>query len=218
MIELIETGGVAVTNCILIADETAAQAVLFDAPDHTTGPLLAEAARRGWAIAGLWLTHGHFDHFADHAVVRQRFPEAKILIHEQDVFKVEHPELQTRLFELPFTIPPCRPDLRLTDGQRLQAGSLEVAVMHTPGHSPGHVVYYFPKENLLIGGDLIIGGSIGRTDLPDSDPVEMGASLRKVMALPDQTRLLGGHGRSTTLGEERRRNPFVREALEAGLP
>jgi glyoxylase-like metal-dependent hydrolase (beta-lactamase superfamily II) len=126
--------------------------------------------------------------------------------------------LQTRLFGLPFTIPPCRPDLLLTGGERLEVGSLEAVVIHTPGHSPGHVVYHFPKENLLIGGDLIIGGSIGRTDLPDSDPVEMGASLRKVMALPDQTRLLGGHGRSTTLGEERRRNPFVREALEAGLP
>ncbi len=121
-------------------------------------------------------------------------------------------ELQTRLFGLPFTIPPCRPGLRLTGGQRLQLGSLEVVVIHTPGHSPGHVVYHFPKENLLIGGDLIIGGSIGRTDLPDSDPVEMQASLRKVMALPDQTRLLGGHGPPTTLGEERRTNPFLRDS------
>jgi glyoxylase-like metal-dependent hydrolase (beta-lactamase superfamily II) len=212
MITLVNTGGVAATNCILVADETGAQAVLFDAPDHTAGPLLAEAAKRGWEIAGLWLTHGHFDHFADHAVVRQRCPKAQVLIHKLDAFKIEHPELQTRLFGLPFTIPPCRPDLLLTGGQRLALGSLEVVVIHTPGHSPGHVVYHFPKEKLLIGGDLIIGGSIGRTDLPDSDPVEMQASLRKVMALPGQTRLLGGHGPPTTLGEERRTNPFLREA------
>jgi glyoxylase-like metal-dependent hydrolase (beta-lactamase superfamily II) len=215
MIVLIETGGVAATNCILVADETAARAVLFDAPDHTTGPLLAKAAQEGWEIAGLWLTHGHFDHFADHAVVRQSFPAAKVLIHELDAWKVEHPELQTRLFGLPFTIPPCRPDLPVTDGQRLEVGALEVVAMHTPGHSPGHVAYYLPKENLLIGGDLIIDGSIGRTDLPDSNPLEMEASLRKVMALPDQTRLLGGHGPPTTLGRERRANPFVRQALEA---
>ena len=216
MIVLVNTGGVAATNCILIADETASQAVLFDAPDHTTGPLLDEAAHRGWELAGLWLTHGHFDHFADHAVVRGRFPKAKVLIHELDAFKVEHPELQTRLFGLPFTIPPCRPDLLLTDGQRLQIGSLEVVVIHTPGHSPGHLVYHFPKENLLIGGDLIIGGSIGRTDLPDSDPEEMEASLRRVMALPDQTRLLGGHGPPTTIGDERRENPFLPEAGAQG--
>jgi glyoxylase-like metal-dependent hydrolase (beta-lactamase superfamily II) len=214
MIVLLNTGGIAATNCILIADETAGQAVLFDAPDHTTGPLLAQAAQRGWAITGLWLTHGHFDHFADHGVVRQRFPEAKVLIHRQDAAKLQHPDLQTRRFGLPFTIPPCRPDLRLEDGQSLQVGSLEVVVIHTPGHSPGHVVYHFPKEDLLVGGDLIIGGSIGRTDLPDSNPLEMEASLRKVMALPDRTRLLAGHGPPTTLGEERRENPYLRGVLE----
>jgi glyoxylase-like metal-dependent hydrolase (beta-lactamase superfamily II) len=211
MIELIETGGVAATNCVLIADESARQAVLFDAPDHTTEPLLAEAARRGWQVVGLWLTHGHFDHFADHAVVKQRFPQAKVLIHELDGFKVEHPDLQVRMFQLPFDIPPCRPDGRLTDGQPLKLGSMDVTVLHTPGHSSGHVAYYFPKDHLLIGGDLIIGGSIGRTDLPDSNMADMEASLRKVLRLPDQTRLLGGHGPPTTLGEERRSNPFLAE-------
>jgi len=202
MVTLTNTGGVAATNSILVADEAAAQAVLFDAPDHTTGPLLDEAARRGWEIAGLWLTHGHFDHFADHAVVRERFPKAQVLIHELDAFKVQHPEFQTRLFGLPFEIPPCQPDVLLSDGQRLAIGAIEAVVIHTPGHSPGHVVYYFSKEDLLIGGDLIIDGSIGRTDLPDSDRRDMAASLRRVMALPDRTRLLGG--------QERRRNPFLR--------
>jgi hydroxyacylglutathione hydrolase len=210
MITLIQTGGVALTNCIMIADEAAGQAVLFDAPDHTTHLLLDQAVQRGFEIIGLWLTHGHFDHFADHDLVRQRFPKAKVLIHERDAFKVEHPDFQTRLFGLSFSIPPCQPDSFVTDGQRLQVGSLEAIAMHTPGHSPGHLVYHFPKEELLIGGDLIIGGSIGRTDLPDSDPDEMQASLRKVMALPDQTRLLGGHGPPTTLGQERRENPFLR--------
>jgi glyoxylase-like metal-dependent hydrolase (beta-lactamase superfamily II) len=215
MIVLTQTGGVAMTNCFLIADEAAKQAVLFDAPDHTTGPLLDEAARRGWNLAGLWLTHGHFDHFADHAVVQRRFPGAKILLHALDESKARNPDLQTRLFGLPFTIPPLKPDAHVTDNQKLNIGSIEVTVLHTPGHSPGHVAYYFPAEQLLIGGDLIIGGSVGRTDLPDSNHRQLEASLRRVMALPAATRLLGGHGPPTTLGQERQHNPFVREALDA---
>ena len=207
---LMRAGGIVDTNCILVADEAARQAVMFDAPDHTAEPLLAEATAQGWDVIGLWLTHGHFDHLADHAVVTRQFPGAKVLIHGGDTDKLEHPGLQTRLFGLPFTIPPRRPDAELTDGQPLRIGSLEVVVLHTPGHSRGHVVYHFPREQLLIGGDLIIGGSIGRTDLPDSNWEEMQASLRRVMALPEATRLLGGHGPATTLGEQRRTNPYLR--------
>jgi len=215
MIILTNTGGVAMTNCFLIADEAARQAVLFDAPDHTTGRLLQEAAARGWDVTGLWLTHGHFDHFADHAVVRQNFPTAKILLHALDEPKARHPEVQTRLFQLPFVIPPLKADAQVADNQRLSIGSLEVVVMHTPGHSPGHVAYYFPGEGVLVGGDLIIGGSIGRTDLPDSDHQQMETSIRRVMGLPAATRLLGGHGRATTLQEERQTNPFVQEILDS---
>lgn len=202
------------TNCFLIADESAKQAVLFDAPDHTTGPLLDEVTRRGWDLAGLWLTHGHFDHFADHAVVKERFPGAQVLLHVLDEAKAQHPDLQTRLFGLPFRIPPVKPDGYITDNQQLMIGAIEVTVIHTPGHAPGHVAYHFPREQLIVGGDLIIGGSVGRTDLPDSNHRQLEASIRRVMALPPATRLLGGHGRSTTLEEERQQNPFVQEALE----
>ena len=213
MIILTNTDGIAMTNCYLIADETARQAVLFDAPDHTTGPLLEEAAARGWDLIGLWLTHGHFDHFADHAVVRQRFPAIKILLHALDEPKALHPDMQTRLFQLPFVIPPLKADAPVADNQKLKIGSLEVVVLHTPGHSPGHVAYHFPGEQVLIGGDLIIGGSIGRTDLPDSNHRQMEASIRRVMDLPAATRLLGGHGPATTLAEERRTNSYVQEIL-----
>ena len=213
MIILTNTGGVAMTNCFLIADEAARQAVLFDAPDHTTAPLLKEAAARGWDLTGLWLTHGHFDHFADHAVVRRKFPAAKILLHALDEPKALNPDMQTRMFQLPLVIPPVKADILVTDNQKLEIGSLEVVVIHTPGHSPGHVVYHFPREKVLVGGDLIIGGSIGRTDLPDSDHRQMEASIRRVMGLPAETRLLGGHGSATTLGEERQTNPFVQEIL-----
>jgi hydroxyacylglutathione hydrolase len=213
MIVLTNCGGVAMTNCFLIADEAARQAVLFDAPDHTTAPLLQEAATRGWELTGLWLTHGHFDHFADHSVVRQKFPQAKILLHALEEPKARQPAMQTRLFGIPLEIAPLKPDANVTDNQRLKIGALEVVALHTPGHAPGHVVYHFPGEGLLVGGDLIIGGSIGRTDLPDSDPEQMVASVRRVMALPPATRLLGGHGPETTLQEERETNPFVQQIL-----
>ena len=218
MIVLMNTGGVAMTNCFLVADETTQKAVLFDAPDHTVGPLLDEAARRGWDLGGLWLTHGHFDHFADHAEVRKRFPKAQILIHQLDAAKAGNPVQQTRMFGLPFVIPPVDADAFVTDNQVLQLGSLEVRVIHTPGHAPGHVCYYLPADKTLIGGDLIIGGSVGRTDLPDSDHAALEASIRRVMKLPGDTRLLGGHGPASTLDEERQNNPFVQASLFSDDP
>jgi hydroxyacylglutathione hydrolase len=213
MLVLMNAGGVAATNCILVADETSGKAVVFDAPDHTVAPLLDEAIRRGWTVEGLWLTHGHFDHFADHAMVRSRFPQARLLIHRLDEAKAQTPHVQVRLFGLPFDIPPFKADAYVSDGDTLAIGGLAVKVIHTPGHAPGHVAYHIPSEKVLIGGDLIIGGSVGRTDLPDSNHADLEASIRKVMLLPDETRLLGGHGPASTLGQERRRNPFVMEAL-----
>src|SRR3954463_15875338 len=102
------TGGIAVTNCFVIADEDAKQAVLFDAPDHTTEPLLDECKNRGWDLIGLWLTHGHFDHIADHKVVTDRFPKAQVLIHPLDEPKLQDP--QSSVFQLPFEIPPRSAD------------------------------------------------------------------------------------------------------------
>jgi hydroxyacylglutathione hydrolase len=214
MTVLTASGGVAMTNCFVVADENSKQAVLFDAPDHTTERPLTETAKRGWDLIGLWLTHGHFDHFADHAVVKRHFPNAKILIHPLDEPKAQNPDLQTGIFGLPLVIPPLRPDGYVADNQKLKLGSVDVVVIHTPGHAPGHVAYYFPSENLLIGGDLIIAGSVGRTDLPDSDHAALEASIRRIMQLPPKTRLLGGHGPPTTLENERKHNPFVQEALQ----
>jgi glyoxylase-like metal-dependent hydrolase (beta-lactamase superfamily II) len=209
---LANAGGIAATNCYLVADEKSGDAVLFDAPDHTVAPLLEEAQRRGWRVQGLWLTHGHFDHTADHAVVTERFPQARVLIHRLDEPKLIDPS--SRVFELPFVIPPRRADAYVEDGQTLSIGSIPVQVIHTPGHSPGHVVYHFPDQRVLIGGDLIIMGAVGRTDLPDSNQDDLNASIRKVMALPPQTQLLGGHGESSTLADEAKSNPFVIEAME----
>ena len=205
------TGGIAQTNAYVIADEESKQAVLFDAPDHTVAPMLDEVQRRGWDLIGLWLTHGHFDHLADHAVVKQRFPAATILVHPLEADRLRNPGSQ--MFQLPFTIPAGHPDELIEDGQTLHIGALEVRVIHTPGHAPGHVVFHFPRENALVGGDLIMMHSVGRTDLPGSSYARLLESIRKVMALPDETQLLSGHGDPSTIGEEREMNPYVREAL-----
>jgi glyoxylase-like metal-dependent hydrolase (beta-lactamase superfamily II) len=214
MMILPDSGGIAGTNCFLIADEAAKQAVLFDAPDHTVGDLLDTVRQRGWDLIGLWLTHGHFDHIADHQVVTDRFPQARVLIHRLDEPKLQRPGVQSRMFMLPFTIPPRSADAHVEDGQKLAIGALEVEVIHTPGHAPGHVMYHFPREQVLVGGDLIIANAVGRTDLPDSNHADLEASIRRVMKLPAQTRLLPGHGELTTLGEQLQINRYVQMALE----
>ena len=205
------TGGLASTNCYLIADDTTGQAVLFDAPDHTVGPLLDESKRRGYDLIGLWLTHGHFDHLADHAVVTAAFPQARVLMHGLDAPKLRDP--RSVMFPLPFVIPPREPDEVVEDGQRLALGSLAVEVIHTPGHAPGHVMHHLPEQRVLVGGDLIICGAVGRTDLPDSDEGQLFESIRRVMKLPGDTRLLPGHCDGGTLDDERENNVYVRAVL-----
>lgn len=212
MIVMMNTGGIAATNCYLVADEATKQAVLFDAPNDTVAPLLEEAKRRGLDVIGLWLTHGHFDHIADHAEVSRAFPEAKVLVHRLDDPKLHRPNAMGML--LPFKIPPRQADGFVDDGQKLKIGSIDVEVIHTPGHSPGHVMYHLPTEKVLIGGDLIICGAVGRTDFPDSDPAALNASIRRVMKLPGETRLLPGHCEPSTLSAELETNPYVQQAVE----
>ena len=204
------TGGLAYTNCFLVIDDDSRQAVLFDAPDHTVAPLLDLVESEQLELLGLWLTHGHFDHLADHQLIRERFPSAKILIHTLDEPKLKTPG--SAMFQLPFHIPPGRADGFVADGDLLKIGAIEVKVIFTPGHSPGHVSFLLNGE-VLIGGDLIIGGSVGRTDLPDSNQDDLIASVKTVMALPGETQLLGGHGGPSTLADERKTNGVVRQIL-----
>jgi len=208
---LMNTGGIAATNSFLVADEIEKKAVVFDAPDHTTSPLLDAAQKESWEIIGLWLTHGHFDHVADHQVVTSRFPAAKVLIHKLDEPKLLKPGAT---FALPIRIPPRKADAYVEDGQKLKLGRYEFEVIHTPGHAAGHVMYYCASEKVLFSGDLIIGGAVGRTDLPDSSYDDLVKSIRRVMQLPGATKLMPGHGDISMLSDEEQTNPYVREAME----
>jgi len=208
---MMNTGGIAATNSFLVADEVEKKAVIFDAPDHTTSELLDVAQKEGWDIIGLWLTHGHFDHVADHKVIRSRYPAAKVVIHKLDEPKLHKPGAS---FGLPIRIPPGKADGYVEDGQKLRMGKYEFEVIHTPGHAPGHVMYYCAGEKVLIGGDLIIAGAVGRTDLPDSSYDDLVNSIQRVMKLPGDTKLLPGHGQISTLDDERASNPYVQEALQ----
>ena len=161
---------------------------------------------------GLWLTHGHIDHIADHAVVTAAFPHARVLLHALDEKKLLEP---MSMYPLPFRTARRKPDAYLVDDQELHVGSIPVRVLHTPGHSPGHVMFHLPQHNILIGGDLILMNGVGRTDFPDCSYPDLQQSIRRIMALPAETQLLPGHGHPTTLAEERAQNPYVQEALRA---
>lgn len=204
---LTNRGGLAATNSYLIADESTGQAVLIDAPNDTTAPLIEQVKQRGWQITQLWLTHAHFDHIADHEVLTQAFPQAKVLAH-----KLALPRLRGELpptFPIPLKIPPRSADQLIEDGQLLTLGSLTAQVIYTPGHAPGHVCFYFAQQDVLIGGDLIIGGAHGRTDLPGANYDDLVNSIRRIMKLPPQTQLLPGHGDPSTLAHELQTNPHV---------
>ena len=212
---LTNTGGLAATDAYVVADEDVGECVVIDAPDHTLAPLLREVHTLGWRVTALWLTHGHFDHVADHPLL----PDVPVVMHAADADKLRDPRRQLDAFaalsgfRVPLDIPPREPDRLITDGGVLTVGGLTATVLHTPGHSPGHVCFHFADQDVLVGGDLIIGGAVGRTDLPDSDPAALAASVRRIMALPPATKLLPGHGRPLTLADEARENPVVREML-----
>jgi hydroxyacylglutathione hydrolase len=154
----------------------------------------------------VWLTHAHIDHIGGVAEVRRHFP-VPVRLHPLD--RPFYDSLSARMadaYGLPFDQPDA-PDHALAEGDELRCGNLRFTVMHAPGHSPGLVS--FNGEGVALCGDLLFAGSIGRTDLPLSDPHAMNESLARIGALPEDTLVYPGHGGSTTIGEELKSNPFL---------
>lgn len=197
------------TNAYLIADSASGEAAVID-PAWEGRRLLQAAQRRGWRIAHLWYTHAHFDHLGGAAEIADALnPLPLVALHPAD-----YPLWRLRggaaLFGIPLDDVGPEPAIALTHGQILRLGGVTFEVRHTPGHTPGHCVFYCAEANLCFCGDLIFAGSVGRTDLPGGDWQALESSIRtQIFTLPDETRLLCGHGPETSVGEEKRSNPFV---------
>jgi glyoxylase-like metal-dependent hydrolase (beta-lactamase superfamily II) len=209
MLSIIEfTLGPVQTNTYLIADPGTGEAVVIDPADR--GDLIvAEANKHGWRISSIWLTHAHFDHLAGAASVADRcVPPPPVALHPAD-YPLWRMQGGAPYFGMHID-PGPEPTIDLGHGQILRLGGNVFEVRHTPGHTRGHVMFYCPAENVLFCGDIIFDGSIGRTDLPGGDFKTLIDSIEsQVLTLPDETRLLSGHGPETTVGTERRYNPFL---------
>jgi glyoxylase-like metal-dependent hydrolase (beta-lactamase superfamily II) len=200
------TNGAFAENAYLVADPERRAAVLVD-PGEEAPLFLARLRSEGWALQAVWLTHAHLDHVAGVAAVKAA-TGVPVLLHPDDRRLYDAAPQQAAMFGLTME-PPPPPDGDLFEGQTLTVGDCAFQVLHTPGHSCGSVTLV--GHGLAFVGDVLFAGSIGRTDLPGGDGDALLRSIReKLYALPNDTVVLSGHGPETTIGAEKRSNPFAR--------
>jgi hydroxyacylglutathione hydrolase len=191
-------------NCYLVADPDSDAIVIVD-PGSEGDRLIAEIEKTGRRLEAIWITHAHVDHIGAIAPVKQRW-DVPVWLHPLDEPLYRVGGRQAQLYGVPYDEPPP-PDMQFEDGATIRVGSLELSVMHCPGHAPGHVVLHGSGHALV--GDCLFAGSIGRTDLPFSNASQLEESLKKITALPAETVVHPGHGDITTIGAERISNPFL---------
>jgi glyoxylase-like metal-dependent hydrolase (beta-lactamase superfamily II) len=193
-------------NCYLLAEPGSAEAVIVD-PGEEPDRFLATARREALAIREIWLTHAHIDHVTGVGAI-QAATGAPIFLHPADRPLYDNLSQQAAMFGLRVD-PAPPPDRALAHGGTVQLGATTFQVRHTPGHSPGSVCFVAP--GLVIAGDVLFQGSIGRTDLPGGSFERLIQSItEELLVLDDETVVYPGHGPATTIGEERRTNPFLR--------
>ncbi len=206
LIQVFETGPAA-TNGYLVADQERGHALVIDAPYRAASAMVDQARRWQTPIRYLVNTHAHWDHLLDNAALL-RLTNAQLALHRDGVPLLRLPQLQW--FGLDLEMPVCAPDIFLDDGLTLTVGGLQFQILHCPGHCPGSVALFAPAERVVFTGDVLFAGSIGRTDLPGGDAATLLRSIQeKLLPLGDDVRVYAGHGPVTTLGDERRHNPFL---------
>jgi glyoxylase-like metal-dependent hydrolase (beta-lactamase superfamily II) len=195
------TGGPYATNCFAAATENGL--ILFDAPEG------ADEAFSGEKIGLLVLTHGHWDHVADAAAIRARH-NCPVVCHEDTVPMVSEPDFFVRQ-GFPFRSEPVAVDRVLREGKAQELLGWKLDVLDVPGHCPGSLCFFSPEDGVLIGGDVLFRGGIGRWDLPGGDGDLLVQGIReKLLTLPGDTVVLPGHGPQTTISEQKNSNPFLR--------
>ncbi len=195
-------------NCSVIGDEVSHEALVID-PGDDIGEIVSILERHHLKVKMIVITHAHIDHIGGAAKLR-KLTGAPVYMHEADKMLSDRLDMQAAWLGMETPEDPGI-DVAAQEGDILRAGSLEAQVLHTPGHTPGSISLYMPAESLVLAGDTLFQGSVGRTDLPGGDAAQIARSIRgKLYTLPENTVVVPGHGENTSIGEERRSNPFVR--------
>lgn len=195
-------------NCTILGDEAAGEAIVID-PGDDIARIRGRLTELGLKLKQILVTHGHIDHVGG-ALKLKRLTGAPILLNENDLPQLSMMQMQAAWLGVP-TPEVAPPDESLAEGMTVGLEAYPAQVLHTPGHTQGSVCLHFVPLNLVIAGDTLFAGSIGRTDLPGGDGRQIIDSIQsRLLALPDETRVIPGHGPETTIGSERERNPFLR--------
>jgi len=196
-------------NCSIVWCDETMQAAVID-PGGDLDMLLAEIKRRGLTLTQIWLTHAHIDHAGGTAELASRLQLPIIGPHPADQFWIDGLPEQSRMFGFP----PCdtfTPTRWLADGDTVTVGHCTLQVRHCPGHTPGHVVFHSPEIKRVFVGDVLFAGSIGRTDFPQGDHDTLIASItQRLWPMGDDTLFIPGHGPESSIGRERKTNPYLR--------
>ncbi len=197
-------------NCSLVWCDETNKAALID-PGGEAGRLLQAVAEQGVTVEKILLTHGHFDHVGAAKDVAGRLGMPIIGPHKEDAFWLQLLPKQAEMFGFP-EVAVFEPDQWLEDGCQVNVGNVQLSVIHCPGHTPGHIVFFDARSSTAFVGDVLFKGSIGRTDFPRGDFDTLISSIKeKLLPLGDDVIFVPGHGPISTLGEERLTNPFLNQ-------